>query len=82
MDGDGEPDIAITVQVAGSSVNGDVRLFNRNGVMHPHFPKPLPIGGGAVPAIADVDGDGRNELLVGFSMSRQEGKRARSETVR
>ena len=64
VDGDGFPDIAIETQVAGSSVNGEVRLYGRDGSMNPHFPKPLPIGSGGVPAIADVDGDGRNELVV------------------
>jgi hypothetical protein len=67
VDGDGQPDIAITIQQAGSGVNGEVRLYSRYGVLHSSFPKPLPIGSGAVPAIADVDGDGRNELVVGGS---------------
>jgi hypothetical protein len=64
VDGDGLPDIAITKQVAGSSEQGEVRLYNRNGVLHSHFPKQLTIGSGGVPAIADVDLDGRNELVV------------------
>src|SRR5262245_8183161 len=64
VDGDTFPDIAVTVQVGGSGLDGEVWLFNRFGVMHPHFPKPLPIGPGAVPAIADIDLDGRNELVV------------------
>jgi hypothetical protein len=64
VDGDELPDIALVTQVAGSSVNGEVRLYSRNGVLHPHFPKPLPIGPGGVPAIADIDLDGRNELVV------------------
>jgi hypothetical protein len=65
VDGDGQPDIAITLQQAGSSVNGEVRLYSRSGLLHPHFPKALSIGAGAVPAIADLYGDGRNELIVG-----------------
>ena len=40
VDGDGQPDIAVTTQVAGSSENGDVRLFDRNGTPNSHFPKP------------------------------------------
>jgi FG-GAP-like repeat len=64
VDGDGSPDIAITKQVAGSSEQGEVRLYNRNGVLNSHFPKQLTIGSGGVPAIADVDLDGRNELVV------------------
>ena len=54
VDGDTLPDIAITKQVAGSAENGEVRLYNRNGVLHPRFPKPLMIGKGGVPAIADM----------------------------
>ena len=64
VDGDGQPDIAIETQVAGSSENGEVRLFDRHGTTIPHFPKALRLGFGGVPAIADVDGDGRNELVV------------------
>jgi FG-GAP-like repeat len=67
VDGDGQPDIAITLQYAGSAIAGEVRLYNRNGILHGHFPKLLSIGSGAVPAIADVDRDGRNELVVGGS---------------
>jgi hypothetical protein len=65
--GDGRPDIALTTQQAGSSTNGDVRLYGATGVPHPRFPKALPIGGGAVPAIADIDLDGRNEVVVSGS---------------
>jgi hypothetical protein len=64
VDGDGLQDIAITKQVAGSSEQGEVRLYNRNGVLNSHFPKQLTIGSGGVPAIADIDLDGRNELVV------------------
>ena len=39
VDGDSLPDIAITTQDDGNSIDGEVRLFNRNGVMHPHFPE-------------------------------------------
>ncbi len=64
VDGDGQPDIAITKQVAGSSEFGEVRLYDRNGVLNSHFPKQLELGAGGVPAIADLDLDGRNELVV------------------
>ena len=64
VDGDGLPDIVVTTQVPGDNLVGNVRVFNRNGVSHPRFPKTLPIGSGAVPAIADIDGDGRNEIII------------------
>jgi hypothetical protein len=32
--------------------------------LHPRFPKLIPLGFGAVPAIADIDLDGRNEIIV------------------
>jgi hypothetical protein len=64
VDGDGLPDIVVTNQIAGSSEWGDVRVYNRNGALHPHFPKTLPIGSGGVPAIADIDLDGRNEIII------------------
>jgi hypothetical protein len=67
VDGDGKPDIAVTTQVAGSGENGFVRLYDAVGVPNPMFPIALPIGGGAVPAIADIDQDGRNELIVSGS---------------
>ncbi|HET9314536.1 MAG TPA: hypothetical protein VFQ51_03060, partial [Vicinamibacteria bacterium] len=60
-------DIAITTTVAGSSEEGHVRLYNKDGAPVAGFPKALPLGGGAMPAIADVDLDGRNELIVGGS---------------
>ena len=64
VDGDSQPDIVITTQTGGSSTMGQVRAFDRFGVSHPRFPKALPIGSGAVPAIADIDQDGRNEIVV------------------
>jgi VCBS repeat protein len=64
VDGDGQPDIVITTQYAGRSDVGEVHVYDRFGNLHPHFPKVLPIGLGAVPAIADIDRDGRNEIIV------------------
>ncbi len=57
VDGDGFPDIVI-------SDTAEVRVYNRSGVLHPRFPKRLPLGFGAVPAIADIDLDCRNEIIV------------------
>ncbi|MBN2384261.1 VCBS repeat-containing protein [bacterium] len=67
VDGDLLPDIVITTQVTGSSESGEVRVFDRTGVSQPNFPKSLAIGAGATPAIADVDQDGRNEIVVSGS---------------
>src|SRR5262249_10099499 len=63
-DGDGSSDIALTVAVDGSSTGGDVRAYHADGTLLAGFPKVLPLGFGAVPAIADIDLDGRNELIV------------------
>lgn len=60
--GDGLPDIALTVQ--DGSLTGRVLLFDRDGNLHPQFPKVLPIAYGGVPAIADIDLDGRNEIVI------------------
>jgi hypothetical protein len=64
IDGDGLPDIAITGQNAGDAVRGKVYAYSRNGTPLAGFPKRLPIGSGSAPAIADLDLDGRNELVV------------------
>lgn len=64
VDGDGLPDIVVTTEPAGSTTDGVVRVYDRNGISIGDFPKTLPIGDGAVPAIADIDGDGRNEIIV------------------
>ena len=55
--GDGLPDVVV-------STSFDVRVYDRFGVMDPRFPKPLQLGLAGVPAIADIDLDGRNEILV------------------
>ena len=63
LDGDGLPDIVLVTTVD-ELQTGRVRVFNRDGVLHPRFPKTLPIGEAAAPAIADIDGDGRNEIII------------------
>ena len=64
IDGDNEPEIVVTAQVGGSGTNGQVRAYNADGSLVTGFPINLPIGSGAVPAIADIDRDGRNEVIV------------------
>ena len=64
VDGDQLPDIVITAHTNDQSVVR-VLVFNRAGQLHPAFPKVLPLGYSMAPAIADIDRDGRNEVLVG-----------------
>lgn len=64
IDGDLVPDIVITTQIAGSSENGEVRIFDAAGNPLPGYPMSLAIGSGAVPAIADIDLDNRNEIII------------------
>ncbi len=74
VDGDAAMEIVITTQQAGSSEFGDVRVYHANGTMHPRFPKPLNIGFSSVPAIADIDRDRRNEIIIiGFYWNGFEG---------
>jgi subtilisin family serine protease len=65
VDGDGLPDIVVTAPgpIAGGT-KGQVLVYNRNGILHSHFPKMIEIDSSAVPAIADLDGDGRNEIVI------------------
>ncbi|MEO8286510.1 MAG: SBBP repeat-containing protein [Chloroflexota bacterium] len=64
VDGDGIPDVVIAPQNGGSAMYGKVIAYNSSGNLLPHFPKDLPIGTSGVPAIADIDGDGRNEIII------------------
>ena len=68
VDGDGLPDIIMTTRIPAANPDqallGQVHVFDRHGVPHARFPKTLPIGVPAAPAIADIDGDGRNEIVI------------------
>jgi hypothetical protein len=63
VDGDQLQDIVITLQVSGGA-EGEVRIYNKFGMLHLRFPKYYMLTGGAVPAIADIDLDGRNEIII------------------
>ena len=60
INGDGFPEIVFTNQ----NENGSVWAFDRFGQLLPQFPKTMYVGFGGVPAIADLDLDGRNEIIV------------------
>jgi len=69
VDGDARPDIVLVDGPAGLDA-GEIRAYTASGQLLPGFPKTPPIGSGAsAPAIADVDGDGRNEIVVAGSDS-------------
>jgi hypothetical protein len=63
LTGDCQPEIAVTNTTIVDDI-GELRVYDRRGHLHPRFPKVLEIEQGGVPAIADVDLDGRNELVV------------------
>jgi subtilisin family serine protease len=66
LDGDGQPEVvALSLPQGGLGIDGDVLIFDRNGVEQAHMRKRVAgLGSGFVPAIADLDGDGRNELII------------------
>jgi hypothetical protein len=62
IDGDGAQDIVV---VANGWYSSYVFAYHADGLPLAGFPKTLKyLGSGAVPAIADIDLDGRNELVV------------------
>jgi hypothetical protein len=64
IDADGLADIVMTTSRVAGNTPGQVYVYNSSGQLNPHFPKDLEIGFGGVPAIADIDLDGRNEILI------------------
>jgi len=64
VDGDRRPEIVVLAMYSGSNF-GRVLAYRSDGTLHPAFPKELPaLGRGAVPAVADIDLDGRNDIVV------------------
>lgn len=64
VDGDGKPDVAVVTRGL-EAQEGFLRVYDRHGQLLPGFPYEPPFGGSDLtPAIADVDLDGRNEILV------------------
>lgn len=64
VDGDGRPDIVVVQSAIGNPMDAQVFVFDRTGNVHPRFPKAIPAGSAATPAIADLDRDGRNEIII------------------
>jgi hypothetical protein len=64
ISGDGVVDILVTLQRAGSGTDGEVRAYSAQGNLLPQFPIFLPLGSGAVPAISDIDNDGKNDIVI------------------
>jgi uncharacterized repeat protein (TIGR02543 family) len=66
VDGDGQPEIVILApNHANGSGPADLLVFRRDGTLLPSYRTVLQnVGSGMVPAIADVDGDGRNDIII------------------
>ena len=67
--GDTHPEIVVVLKDSAKTPYtercGEVRVYNSYGQLLPGFPKVVARqGDGAVPAIADIDLDGRNEIIV------------------
>lgn len=77
VDGDQLPDIVLFT--SGGEAGARLLVFNRGGQLHPAFPKVLPLSTGMAPAIADIDLDGRNEIIVGSTL--WEGRSGMYDTV-
>lgn len=64
VDGDDRPEVVFTLQLAGTPDDGELHVYTADGAPLEGFPRRLRLGPGSVPAIADVDQDGRNEIAV------------------
>src|SRR5690606_15055530 len=62
--GDHAPEVIVAAQRGGDCARGDLWVYDRDGQLLPEFPKFLNIGSTGVPAISDIDLDGRNEIVV------------------
>lgn len=64
VDGDWLPEIVVTTSNASGNV-GYLSIYENDGSLKPGFPREMPtLGGGSVPAIADIDLDGNNDIIV------------------
>jgi subtilisin family serine protease len=64
IDGDGYPDV-ISMSSGSNSTSGQLNALDRHGGNLTGFPRPiLYMAGATTPAIADLDGSGRNNLIL------------------
>ncbi len=65
VDGDGAPEVVVVAASFGGNTGGQLLIYNADGLLNEAYRKSLAsLGSGAAPAIADIDGDGRNEVIV------------------
>lgn len=66
IDGDSLPEVVFTTQLAGSGTTGYIYVLNHDGTPAEAWNQTgiYPIGMGAVPAIADIDNDQHNEIII------------------
>jgi outer membrane protein assembly factor BamB len=57
--------LAITTLVPGETSRGYLYAWHRNGELYPNFPINLKMDANSSPALADLDSDGRVEIIVG-----------------
>lgn len=64
VDGDGSPDVVVQVRNGNFPALTNVLVFDRFGHLNPKCPKQCTLGLGHAGAIADIDLDGRNDIVV------------------
>jgi subtilisin family serine protease len=65
VDGDGQPDVVVVLQQFDPYRSARIHILDRHGNPHTGFPMSLDTSTGMIPpAIADLDLDGRNDLVV------------------
>lgn len=62
--GDGAQEIVLLVRPGTNNSWADLRVYSNTGVILPAFTRSVFSGLAAVPAISDIDNDGRNEVVV------------------
>lgn len=67
VDGDADLEIVFTTHRSGSCSTGYMHVVNQDGTYVAGFPREMQIGSGAVPAIADIDQDSHNEIIISGS---------------